>query len=367
MIRNRMTVKTAIHHPAAGGILLLVSASFAVLMATVPSMQWFDRMWDMEAGLDIGGWSLQMSIRHWINDALMAVFFFAAGLEIKREMVAGELSSVRKSALPVMAAIGGMLLPACIYALFNGGSPETSGGWGIPMATDIAFAIGVLSLLGSRVPLGMKVFLTALAIVDDLGAIVVLAVFYPTHALHVDFLAYAAVVLVVLGVFNRLKVGNKWLYLVPGVLLWYFVLRSGVHATIAGVLLALVIPARGRENSLMARLEHRLQPVVNYGIMPVFALANAGVALDFSRLFDGGMASVSLGIFLGLFVGKPLGIFLFSFLGIRLGLTSRKGLRGVSLWRRGCSAVSVLRCLFLSITWLSRRSRLWMWGKSVFW
>lgn len=313
------------------GVLLLLCAAVAVVFASVPWGGWFERMWEAHIDVHAGGFVLDMSVRHWVNDALMAVFFFVVGLEIKREMLFGQLSSLKKSALPVFAAVGGMLVPALVYLGFNGGRPEYAHGWGIPMATDIAFAIGVLSLLGSRVPLGVKVFLTALAIVDDLGAIVVLAVFYPTHALHVDFLAYAAVVLVVLGLFNRLKVGNKWLYLVPGVLLWYFVLRSGVHATIAGVLWALVIPARGREDSLMARLEHRLQPVVNYGIMPVFALANAGVALDFSRLFDGGMASVSLGIFLGLFVGKPLGIFLFSFLGIRLGLADKP--EGIT-WRQ---------------------------------
>lgn len=324
MIRNRMTVKTAIHHPAAGGVLLLVSASFAVLMATVPSTQWFDRMWDIEAGLDIGGWSLQMSIRHWINDALMAVFFFAAGLEIKREMVVGELSSVRKSALPVMAAIGGMLLPACIYALFNGGSPETSGGWGIPMATDIAFAVGVLSLLGDRVPAGVKIFLMTLAVVDDIGAIVVLALFYPVHPVEWGYMLAAVALALVLVVLNVRNVRRKPVYIILGTVLWYLIYMSGIHSTVSGVVLAMVMPSRIRvkgaegtvETKVDCSLEERIKPLVTFLIVPLFALANAGVAFN-PEVFSNGLPGVSLGIAAGLLIGKPAGIFLFSLLSVK--------------------------------------------------
>lgn len=312
-----------IQNKSTSGVLLLLCALGAVLMATFPGGEWFGEMWETRGGFHIGSFSMEMSLQHWVNDALMAIFFFTVGLEIKREMISGQLSSIKKSALPIVAAIGGMIVPALIYMGFNAGDPDTARGWGIPMATDIAFAIGILSLLGNRVPTGLKVFLTALAIVDDLGAIIVLAIFYPTHALHLDYLVYVGVIVAVLMLFNYIKLNNKYLYIIPGLLMWYFTYKSGIHATIAGVLLAMTIPSKGGESSLLHRMEHRLHPVVNFLIMPIFALANAGVAFNLDSLAAGGMASVSLGIFFGLFIGKPLGIFLFSLLSIKLGLASR--------------------------------------------
>lgn len=384
--RNREIIQAFeafLHNQTTGGVLLLVCAIVAVVVATIPGEQWIERLWNKTASIALGGISVDMTVRDWINDALMAIFFFVVGLEIKREMLVGQLSSIKKSILPIMAALGGMMVPALIFSLFNHGSPDTAHGWGIPMATDIAFAIGILSLLGDKVPVGLKVFLTALAIVDDLGAIVVLAIFYPTHALHFDYMMYVAIILAVLFLFNRLRVNNKYVYLVPGLFLWYFTYKSGIHATISGVLLAMVIPSRGNINEirfhtkmsylldkfklssneelqiltnpeqqhilgnmyteirrvtpLMHNLESKLHPLSTFFIMPLFALSNAGVALDFSA-FSGGFPSLSLGIFFGLLVGKPVGIFLFSFLSIKTGLAAKPD--GI-LWKQ-LAAVSVL-------------------------
>ena len=218
--RNREILhifNTFFHNESTGGILLLICAIIAVTLATVPGGEWFENLWTTHASVRIGEFSLDMSLRHWVNDALMAVFFFVVGLEIKREMLVGQLSSIKRSALPIVAALGGMLVPAGIYWACNAGHPESIQGWGIPMATDIAFAIGILSLLGNRVPASLKVFLTALAIVDDIGAIIVLAIFYPTHALHLEYLAYVAVIMSVLVIFNSAKLKNKYLYILPGI------------------------------------------------------------------------------------------------------------------------------------------------------
>lgn len=383
--RNREVLQifnTFFSNESTGGILLLICAVVAVIFASVPEFGWFDRMWDTMAGFEIGGFSIEMSLRYWVNDALMAVFFFVVGLEIKREMLAGQLSSIRRSVLPIVAAVGGMIVPAVIYSIFNAGHPDSANGWGIPMATDIAFAIGILSLLGDRVPAGLKVFLTALAIVDDLGAIIVLALFYPNHELHMDYLLYVAVIMAVLVVFNRIRLKNKYLYLIPGLLMWYFTYKSGIHATISGVFLAMVIPSKGNINEirfqskismlldkfrltsskqlqvltspeqqhiihsmhkeirdvdpLMHRIESKLHPIVTYVIMPLFALANAGVALDFGHLASGDIPPVSSGIFFGLLIGKPVGIFLFSYLSIKLKLASRpEGIRWSQLAATG--------------------------------
>lgn len=322
----RDILKLLLHNEAAVGVILLLCAVTAVLMASFPQTEWFGELWEKDMGIIIGDFSLQMSLRHWINDALMAVFFFVVGLEIKAEMLAGHLSSVRKASLPVLAAAGGMILPALIYAAFNSGNPESARGWGIPMATDIAFAIGIISLLGDRVPAGLKILLAALAVVDDLGAIIVLAIFYPSHALHLGWLFFAAGALAVLFIFNKRKLRNRWLYILPGLFLWYFIFESGIHATIAGVLLAMTIPSRGKSgglsDSLLKSMEHSMKPYVNLLIMPLFALANAGVALDFSIFGGGAIPGVSLGIFFGLLAGKPLGIFLFSWAGVRMKLVS---------------------------------------------
>lgn len=351
-----------LHNEAIGGILLLICAIISLVFANIPSLGFFHEFWSETASISVAGFSLEMSISQWINDGLMAVFFFVVGLEIKREMLVGELSSFKHAALPIFAAVGGMVVPACIYAFFNYDNPDSSNGWGIPMATDIAFALGILSLLGKRAPLALKIFLTALAIVDDLGAIIVLAVFYPTHALHFDMLIYAAIVIMFLFILNRNKVHNVLLYIIPGLVLWYFILQSGIHATIAGVILALTIPSKTAINEvrfyvsiknliekfkragnsevdvlanpeqqhilhymnarvqainpLMHKFEAGLHPWVTWVIMPVFALANAGVAIS-GEILVPPIAPVASGIFFGLLLGKPAGIFLFSWISVK--------------------------------------------------
>ena len=216
----RNFLNTFLSNQSIGGAILMVCAVIALMCANIPQLSFIHEIWHTSLGINIGSFSLEMTLEQWINDALMAVFFFVVGLEIKREMMVGELSSFKHASLPILAALGGMVVPAIIYAVFNHSHPESFSGWGIPMATDIAFALGVLSLLGSRAPLGLKVFLTALAIVDDLGAIVVLAIFYPTHSLHFDMLLYAAIIVLFLFALNRYKVNRPLLYMIPGVFLW---------------------------------------------------------------------------------------------------------------------------------------------------
>lgn len=324
--KTRNGINSLLQKESTAGILLLICTMISVALASFPETEWINNIWDKEGSIRIADFSLDMSLRHWVNDALMAIFFFSVGLEIKREMLFGQLTSLKKSSLPVMAAIGGMAVPALIYSIFNAGEADTAGGWGIPMATDIAFAIGIISLLGSRVPANLKIFLTALAIVDDLGAIIVLAVFYPSHALHLGWLIYAGIIMVILFIFNRARLQNRLLYIIPGILMWYFTYRSGIHATIAGVMLASLIPAKcseeGKEDSLMHKFIHGLHPAVNFLIIPLFALANAGVAIDFGIFGSEGIPPVSLGIFFGLLIGKPLGIFLLSFIGVKTGAAS---------------------------------------------
>ncbi len=324
--KTRNGINSLLQKESTAGILLLICTMISVALASFPETEWINDIWDKEGSIKIADFSLDMSLRHWVNDALMAIFFFSVGLEIKREMLFGQLTSLKKSSLPVMAAIGGMAVPALIYSIFNAGEADTAGGWGIPMATDIAFAIGIISLLGSRVPANLKIFLTALAIVDDLGAIIVLAVFYPSHALHLGWLIYAGIIMVILFIFNRARLQNRLLYIIPGILMWYFTYRSGIHATIAGVMLASLIPAKcseeGKEDSLMHKFIHGLHPAVNFLIIPLFALANAGVAIDFGIFGSEGIPPVSLGIFFGLLIGKPLGIFLLSFIGVKTGAAS---------------------------------------------
>lgn len=266
-------------------------------------------------------WNSQLaghSVTHWINDGLMTIFFLLVGLEIEREIYIGELKNIRNAMLPVFAAAGGMLIPALIHFLFNKGTPQQSG-FGIPMATDIAFALGVLSLVGKRIPGALKIFLAALAIIDDLGAILIIAIFY-TSQLSWTNLLIALSIFAALVIMNRLKVNNLLFYLVPGAVMWYFMLQSGVHATISGVLLAFAIPfRRGDHDSPSAILQHWLHKPVAFGVVPLFALANTCIFFEpgiFSRLSDNN----SLGIMLGLFVGKPTGIILFSWIAIRLGI-----------------------------------------------
>jgi NhaA family Na+:H+ antiporter len=304
---------------SAGGLLLMGSAALALAVANSPLADgYFHALHVKISGL---------SLAHWINDGLMAVFFLLVGLEIKREMVDGELSSWSRRVLPGVAALGGMLVPALVYVAVNLREPANLRGWAIPAATDIAFALGVLSLLGSRVPGSLKIFLAALAIIDDLGAILIIAVFY-TDSVALWALGGAAVAAAVLVAMNRLKVASLWPYLLVGIVLWVLFLKSGVHATLSGVILAMTIPITKSparpddEHSPLHRLEHGLNPWVAYLIVPVFGFANAGVALG-----QVGVAALTapatLGATLGLFLGKPLGVGLFSLAAIKLGWAQR--------------------------------------------
>ncbi|WP_293799210.1 Na+/H+ antiporter NhaA [uncultured Bosea sp.] len=305
-----------LHGEAAGGIVLMVVAALALLVANSPAAPLY-------FGL-LKSYVLGLSVLHWINDALMAVFFLLVGLEIKREMLDGQLSSWSRRVLPGFAALGGMIAPALVYVGFNLGSPETLRGWAIPAATDIAFALGVLSLLGSRVPASLKIFLTALAILDDLGAVIIIAIFY-TAELSGLCLGLAAATLAALVALNRLGVARLAPYLLLGAALWYFTLKSGVHATLAGVALALTIPLTpspakpDSASSPLHRLEHGLHPYVAFLIIPIFGFANAGVSFAGLGLATLGQ-SVPLGIMLGLFLGKQIGVFGFGWLAIRAGL-----------------------------------------------
>tara|TARA_A100001011_G_scaffold399436_1_gene508060 strand:- start:24 stop:1139 length:1116 start_codon:yes stop_codon:yes gene_type:complete len=275
--------------------------------------------------LGFGEFKLKLSLFHWINDALMAIFFLVVGLEIKREFVEGELSRPTQAALPIMGAVGGMLVPALIYVGFNIQTPETLRGWAIPSATDIAFSIGILSLLGSRVPLSLKVFLVALAIIDDMGAVIIIALFYTTE-LNIAYLALMFLCFAILIVFNRLNIKYISLYLIVGLFMWFFTHESGVHATIAGVLLAITIPHKKDTShhgqSMLKYVEHTLAPYVSFLIMPIFAFANAGVNFD-GMSFAQVLEPVPIGICLGLFVGKQVGVFIFSIAAIKFGFAEK--------------------------------------------
>ncbi|MDR1585151.1 MAG: Na+/H+ antiporter NhaA [Prevotellaceae bacterium] len=296
-----------------GGVLLLCCTLFSLLLANSVFSESYDALWHFH----IGGHSLS----HWINDALMAVFFLLVGLELVREMHEGELSSLKTAMLPFSAALGGMIFPACIYLLFNGGSP-TQSGFGIPTATDIAFALGVLSLLGNRVPLALKVFLMALAVIDDLGAIVVIALFY-SSSLNSLYLGLGLGVFALLLILNKkFHITNVFVYIAGGIALWYFIFNSGIHATISGVLLAITIPIEKRsETCLSARMQHALHIPVHFIILPLFALTNTAISIkgDFANTLHEPFAA---GIMLGLIFGKPLGIMLFSFLSVKTKLCS---------------------------------------------
>ncbi|AHJ99054.1 Na+/H+ antiporter NhaA [Hymenobacter swuensis] len=383
---------------AAGGIMLMVSAALALLMANTSwgPAAYFPAIWEKHLRLSLNGVVLDMSLVHWINDGLMSVFFLIVGLEIKREVIEGELSEWRQAALPIAGALGGMLLPALLYFLVNRGLP-TQNGWGIPMATDIAFALAVLQLLGSRVPLGLKVFLTALAIVDDLGAVLVIAGFYTTH-LDLTFLLLALGTWALLLNLNFLGARGLAFYLPLGVLLWFFMHQSGIHATLAGVLLALAIPARigqarpdilrmlndrlsmlqhevhGAEanpriiseeleylsdaiSSPAQKLEQRLHSVVAFGIIPLFAFANTSLVID-AGVFGQLLSPLGLGILLGLVVGKPLGIGALSWLSVRLGWASLPaGVTWRHLWGAGLlGGIGFTMSLFITLLALGEHS-----------
>ena len=302
---------------AASGLVLLFAAIIALIISNSGLSELYFSTLNEYLFIGINNFGLKLSVLHWINDALMAIFFFFVTLEIKREFLQGELSNIKQALLPIIAAVGGMLVPALFYVFINFGDSETMTGWAIPSATDIAFSLGVLSLLGKRVPLSLKVFLTALAIIDDLGAIVIIAIFY-SGDLSIKYLSLMLLAFLILLVINKFDVKKFLPYLVIGIFLWDFTHNSGIHATIAGVLLAMTIPHRKKEKdfSLLIKIEHAISPYVAFGIMPLFAFANAGVSLE-GLSFESLLDKVPLGIVLGLFLGKQLGVFVFSYISIK--------------------------------------------------
>ncbi|PST82626.1 Na+/H+ antiporter NhaA [Pedobacter yulinensis] len=313
---NLQAFKDFLRSGQIGGLLLMLAVAVSLFIGNSAWADGFSSLLVTKAGLSFGGGVYEETVSAWINDGLMAIFFLLVGLEIKRELLEGELSTFKKASLPVVAALGGMLVPALIYAAFNQGT-ATAGGWGIPMATDIAFALALISMLGNRVPASLKIFLAALAIADDLGAILVIAVFY-SEALHWIYLVYAAGILALLFIFNRLKIGALYCYLIPGLFLWYFIHHSGIHATVAGVLLAFMLPTNsGSQESPLEKLEHLLNAPVNYFIMPIFALANTNIRFE-PALLSGLLSPLGLGIAGGLFIGKTLGVAAFSWLAVKL-------------------------------------------------
>ncbi|MGB4400306.1 MAG: Na+/H+ antiporter NhaA [Daejeonella sp.] len=325
---NLETFKNFFRSKQIGGIVLLLCVVISLIIANSPLGENFQNLLSTLVGFSGDSFSLEYTVAAWINDGLMAIFFLLVGLEIKREVIEGELSSPRKAAMPIFAALGGMLLPALVYTLFNFNT-STSGGWGIPMATDIAFALGVLSLLGKKAPASLKIFLAALAIVDDLGAILVIAFFY-TDEVHFSQLLYAGGIMALLILLNRLGVKRLVFYIIPGLFLWYFVHHSGIHATIAGVLLAMTIPTNPtRHTSPLEKLEHMLVRPVAFIIMPIFALANTNIRFE-SSMMDGLYSPLGLGIIGGLLVAKPVGITLFSWLSVKMGFSS---LPSQSTWK----------------------------------
>lgn len=357
-------VRTLLQKEYTGGIVLFISVLLALFWANSPWAASYHALWETRFSVGFAGHRLEEPLHVWINDGLMAVFFFVIGLELKREFMAGELSTVKKATLPMVAALGGMLVPALIYLAFNAGKVSESG-WGIPMATDIAFALGILSLAGKHIPASVKVFLSALAVADDLGAILVIAFFYTAH-IAVTPLMIAFALLLLLGLANAAGIRNPLVYLLTGIAIWLCFLASGVHATIAGVLLAFTIPARTKINELefasclkmytaqferampqrgtlttpeqhytidqikklalaaetpLQKIEHKLHGLVTFGIMPLFALANAGIVLN-GNLFTALENPVSRGVLFGLFAGKLCGILLFTWIMIRLRVSS---------------------------------------------
>lgn len=304
---------------SAGGIILIMMALLAMTLANSPLSGYYQQFLDLDVQLRFGALDIHKPLLLWINDGLMAIFFLVIGLEVKREMIDGALSTRAQATFPAIAALGGMVAPALIYLLFNHGVPETHAGWAIPAATDIAFALGVMALLGNRVPVSLKVFLLALAIIDDLGVIFIIALFY-TSELSMAALAVAAAATALLFWMNRRGVDRLSFYMIVGAVLWVAVLKSGVHATLAGVVLGFMIPYKGkRYSSPLKHLEHKLHGWCVYFILPLFAFANAGVSL--TGLTLGSLASaVPLGVMLGLCVGKPIGITLISYLALKLKL-----------------------------------------------
>ncbi len=308
---------------AASGLVLLFAAILALIVSNGNLSEYYFSTLDKYLTLGTKDFGLKLSVLHWINDVLMAIFFFFVSLEIKREFIQGELSNPKQAMLPIIGAIGGMAIPALFYIIINYSDSTTLKGWAIPSATDIAFSLGVLSLLGKRVPISLKVFLTALAIIDDLGAIVIIAFFYSGN-IEVKYLILMLLALIILVCLNKFNIKKFLPFLIVGIFLWDFTHQSGIHATIAGVLLALTIPhnTKNIKQSMLIKLEHGLSPYVAFGIMPIFAFANAGVSLEglsFATLLN----PVPLGIVLGLFFGKQIGVFVLSYISVKLKLADK--------------------------------------------
>lgn len=320
-MRTKIThlFKEFLSNEQSSGIVLIIATIISLLIANSGIGNSYVEFWQTKIGTNAGGLYLSLSVEHWVNDALMAIFFLLIGLEVEREIYIGELSNLRNALLPIFAAIGGMLIPAGFHYFFNAGTP-TQDGFGIPMATDIAFALGVLALLGDRIPMSLKIFLTALAIIDDLGAILIIALFY-VGDFSATYFGLAMAIYVLLLLFNRMNITRLWFYLVPGVFMWYFMLRSGVHATLAGVLLAFAIPfGNGDKYSPSYLLQHALHKPVAFIIMPIFALANTGIILS-GNWFSGLGSDNSLGILSGLLLGKPIGVVLMIWITVTFGIS----------------------------------------------
>lgn len=316
-------VKNFVQAPSSGGVVLFLCVALSLALANSPFADSFDSVLNTALGVETDSVQLRYSVSLWINDGLMAVFFLLVGLEIKRELVSGELSTPRQALLPILCAIGGAIVPAGIYFLVNQGS-ESASGWGIPMATDIAFALAVVAMMGKKVPVSLKIFLAALAIVDDLIAILVIAFFYSAE-LDTAYLYYAFGVLMWLVIMNRMGITSLVFYIIPGLFMWYFIHHSGIHATIAGVLTAVTIPltvkGKGRNASPLLKLEHGLVVPVNFLIVPLFALANTNIRFE-DGMLEGLASPLGVGIILGLVLGKPIGVFLMTKLAIVLRIGS---------------------------------------------
>lgn len=325
-MKNKFYIKTFnpflyfFKNESASGLILLICAIMAIIIANSSFAATYEHILHTYITIGYKEFSISMSVLHWINDGLMAIFFFVVGMEIKRELVIGELKSIKKTILPISAAIGGMIVPAIIYAIFNYKYPTITG-WGIPMATDIAFALGILSLVGKKAPKGIVVFLTALAIVDDLGAIIVIAIFY-TNQISLIALIVGLIILIALILANKFRVTSSFVFIALGIILWICLLKSGIHATVAGVLLGMTLPlgknVHESKKSMLYRFEHALTPWSSFVIMPIFALANSGIAIDINSLSTNLLTPVSLGIIFGLFVGKQIGIFGISYILVKL-------------------------------------------------
>ena len=317
----KATIKNFLQMESAGGVVLMAAAALALLAANSPLAEYYDLFIETPVEVRVGGFEIAKPLLLWVNDGLMAVFFFLVGLEVKRELLEGELSRPSNVLLPALGAVGGIVAPVGLYVVFNFGDSVGMNGWAIPAATDIAFALGILMILGKRVPVSLKVFLVSLAIFDDLGAIVIIAIFYSSN-LSINALVVASTCLVILGYLNWRHVSSVPAYVLVGVVMWVAVLKSGVHATLAGVALAMFIPMRSKEEpdrSPLMELEHDLHTVVAFGVLPLFAFVNAGISFA-GMSFADILHPVSLGIAVGLFVGKQLGVFLLCLVAIKLGM-----------------------------------------------